>query len=129
MLEFLKRREPKQVKLPELLNPENPVNYNSVLEYLIGLSPKEYEKINKISVIYRDANKQAAKLLGVKDEPTTALKADTQTDDEIESDLDQLLETDPADLKAAMENAPEIPKAQKPQAPAADKKIEVKQPS
>lgn len=129
MLEFLKRREPKQVELPALLNPDNPVNYNSVLEYLIGLSPKEYEKINKISVIYRDANKQAAKLLGVKDEPTTALKADTQTDDEIDSDLDQLLETDPADLKAAIENAPPIPKATKPQAPAADKKIEVKQPS
>lgn len=53
---------------------ESPVNYSSVLDYLIGLSRSDYDKLYKVSTIYRVANKDAAKVLGVKDEPTTALK-------------------------------------------------------
>ena len=103
----------------------NPVNYDSVLDYLVGLDAKEYDKLLKVAVIYRDANKSAAKVLGVKDQPTTKLKDDTPTDDELDEALDGLLETHPDDLKVALATAPEPTEPKKEQAPSKDKKITV----
>lgn len=82
----------KPVELPQVLTEqENPVNYNTVLDYLVGLSQREYEKILKVSSIYRKANKDAAKILGVKDEPTVTLKEEKPTDDQIDDALDTAL--------------------------------------
>ena len=120
-----KKREKQAVELPAILQPENPVNYDSVLDYLVGLDAKEYDKLLKVAVIYRDANKSAAKVLGVKDQPTTKLKDDTPSDDELDEALDGLLETHPEDLKAALATAPEPVEPKKEQAPSKDKKITV----
>jgi hypothetical protein len=39
------RKQQKLVELPALLTqPEDPVNYNSVLDYLVGLSDTDYKK-------------------------------------------------------------------------------------
>ncbi len=125
MFGLFKKRETSQVELPAILQPENPVNYDSVLDYLVGLDNKDYDKLLKVAVIYRDANKSAAKVLGVKDQPTAQLKEPKPTDDEMDDALDGLLETHPDDLKAALENAPEKPEIKKEQAPSKETKITV----
>lgn len=120
MLDFLKRRQPQPVELPTILQPENPVNYDSVLDWLLGLSPADYQKMTKVVDNYREAKKNEARILKVKDEATTQLITTKQTDEEVEADLDMLLETDPKDLKAAM--TADTP----PPAPSNNKKIVVK---
>lgn len=120
------KREKQQVELPAaFMADDNPVNYDSVLDYLVGLDGKEYDKLLKVAVIYRDANKSAAKVLGVKDQPTTKLKDDKPTDEEMEDALDGLLETHPDDLKDAIINAPEKPEVKKEQSPSKETKITV----
>lgn len=120
------KREKKQVELPAaIMADDNPVNYDSVLDYLVGLDAREYDKLLKVAVIYRDANKSAAKVLGVKDQPTTKLKSDTPTDEEMDNALDGLLETHPDDLKDAILTAPEKPEVKKEQAPSKETKITV----
>ena len=49
---------------------DDPVNYNNVLDYLVGLSDDEFEKIKKVASIYRKANKDASEALGVENEPS-----------------------------------------------------------
>jgi len=50
MFGFNQRKNKNSVKLSQILTePENPVNYNSVLDYLVGLSEREYNKIFKVS--------------------------------------------------------------------------------
>lgn len=88
---FNKYRKKEMVKLPPELEPINPVNYNSVLDYLIGLSNQEYNKILKVTDIYRDANKSAAKVLGVKEEPTTSIKSEEPTEEQVEDALDAII--------------------------------------
>ena len=114
-----KQREP--VALPESLMPEDPVNYNSVLDYLVGLSKADYSKMTRSADIYREANQKVAKVIGVKDEPTTAIRTERPevTDDELDNMLNE------PDLNMAfLEDDIELPKPKKPQA--ADKKVEVK---
>lgn len=124
MLKFLKRsKQTNPVELPAILQPENPINYNSVLDYLVGLSKTDFAKMVKSAEIYREANAKVSKITGIPDEPTSQLIEPKQTDEEIDSDLDQLLETDPKDLVAAIVAAPEKPKPTKQQAA---KKIDVK---
>jgi hypothetical protein len=104
MLEFLKRKQPTQaMELPALLQPENPVNYDSVLDWLLGLSKPDYDKMIKVVENYREAKKTEAKILKVKDEATTQLLSHKLTDDEIDDGLDLLIETDPKVLKASLE--------------------------
>lgn len=122
---FGKGREPQAVEIPAILQPENPVNYDSVLDWLLGLSKQDYDKMLKVVTIYRDANMSAAKVLKVKDQATTQLIPAKLTDDEMEEQLDALLETDPADLKAAIEAEQPAPENKKPQAPSKDTKITV----
>lgn len=95
-----RKSENKAIKLaPVLTEPENPVNYTSVLDYLIGLSQSEYGKILKVSGIYRKAKKAEAKILGVKDEPTTMIKEDQPSDTEIDNALDAALDATKIDFE------------------------------
>lgn len=95
MFNFSKRKNNKVTKLPNvLIKEDSPVNYNTVLDYLTGLSKSEFDKIVKVANIYRNANKEASKVLGVKDEPTISLKEDKPTEEEIDIALDTALEAD-----------------------------------
>lgn len=115
-------REP--VVIPEALMPDDPVNYNSVLDYLVGLSDKDYKKMTGSVDIYREANKKVAKLIGVKDEPTTSIS--TEKPELKDEEMDDLLNADPADLTAAfIDDAPKTPAPKKKQS--TEKKIEVKE--
>ena len=121
---FGKRKEASSepVKIPEALQPEDPVNYNSVLDYVVGLSDKDYKTMTASAEIYREANKKVAKLLGIKDEPTTTIKTDKP---EIgEEELDDTLNADPDKLKQAFIDYAPAPKQKKKQA--SERKIEVK---
>lgn len=114
---FGKQREPQPVELPAILQPDDPVNYNSVLDWLLGLSDKDYKTMQDVVQVYREAGKTTAKLLKIKDQPTTALLPTVQSEEQIDADLDGLLETHPDDLKAAIINEPIAEKPKKKQAP------------
>lgn len=69
-------RKSKQDALPPLWSAQElqelgQVDYNSVLDYLVGLSDKDYETVLKVSEIYRHANEKANSVLGLPAEPTT----------------------------------------------------------
>lgn len=116
---FKRKNKPGLESIPSVLTQqEDPVNYNTVLDYLVGLSKPEYDKIFKVSGIYRAADKEAAKVLGVKDEPTRTLATPKPTDEEIDDALDHALAGD------FIDDAPEAPKPVKQQA--SSKKIEIK---
>lgn len=128
MFDFLKRREPKApMELPGILQPENPVNYNSVLDYLVGLSDKDYKKMTGSAEVYRKANKDVAKIVGIKDEPTHTLMAEKPTEEQVDKDLDNML--DEPDLAAAFlaDDEPKADEPHKPQAPSKSKQIDVKE--
>lgn len=121
----LTKRNKQQPGQTFLIEPENPVNYDSVLDYLVGLSKFDYEKLIKVSNIYRNANKDAARVLGVRDQPTTQLKEEKPTEGAVDAALDNMLQQDDlttAFLDDAAQPAPEIKKEQ---APSADKKIKI----
>jgi hypothetical protein len=121
-----KKRKANPVELPALLAKDaNPVNYDSVLDYLVGLSEEDYKKICKVTGIYREANKKAATVLNVEDQPTTSLVEDKLTDEEIDESLDQLLETPADDLKEAIVNQAVADEPKKVQAPSKETKITV----
>lgn len=108
------KREPQEVELPAILQPEDPVNYNSVLDWLLGLSDKDYKTMLEVVKVYRDAGRTTAKLLKIKDTPTTELLPVVPSEEQVDEELDQLLETHPDDLKAAIlkEQPAEKPKKQ-----------------
>lgn len=118
-----KSRSSEPVILPEAMKAEDPVNYNSVLDYLVGLSNDDFKKMTKSAEIYRKANREVASLLDVEDEPTTAIKTEKPelTDDE----MDDMLNADSDALQSAfLDDAP----ASKPKkAQTSDKKVEVKE--
>lgn len=99
--------------------PEDPVNYNSVLDYLVGLSKSDYTKMIKSAEIYRDANSKVAKVIGIKDEPTTTIKNDRP--EITDEDLDDLLENG----MNFIDEGPVQDKPKKAQSP--NKKIEVQE--
>lgn len=115
MFDFLKRREPKKpMELPALFQSENPVNYDNVLDWLLGLSKPDYDKMIKVVENYREAKKTEARILKVKDEATTQLLSHKLTDEEIDEGLDTALATDPEDLAAAfIEDQPVVPETAK----------------
>lgn len=126
ILDNLKRKsaERKPVAIPESFKAEDPVNDNSVLDYLVGLSPEDFKKMTKSAEIYRKANKDVANLLDVEDEPTTSIqpvKSEISDDD-----LDEMLSADKDDLTAAFLED-EIPADNKKKPQATEKKIEVKE--
>lgn len=62
--------------LPALLSDEDidfstGVNYSTVLDYLVGLSGDDYTKICQVAAVYRQADYEACKVLGVENEPST----------------------------------------------------------
>lgn len=118
---FKAKREPQPVELPTILQPEDPVNYNSVLDWLLGLSDKDYKTMLEVVQVYRDAGKTTAKLLKIKDMPTTELLPTKPSDEQIDSELDDLLETHPEDLKAAIMNEQPAEKPKKQHAPKSKK--------
>lgn len=123
---FGKRKEVggEPVTIPAALQAEDPVNYNSVLDYVVGLSDKDYKTMTASAEIYREANKKVAKLLGIKDEPTTTIKNDKPVLGEDE--LDAMLSANKDDLAAAfIDDAPRAPAAKKAQS--TERKIEVKE--
>ena len=114
------KKDERGVERPEMFEPVDPVNYNSVLDYLVGLSKPEYDKMIKVTGIYRDANKSAAKVLGIKDEPITTIKNEAPSEESIDQELDSLLDTD---IPFLTDDEPDLPKPKKSQA--TDKKIAV----
>lgn len=122
---FGKRKEARSepVSIPAAMQPEDPVNYNSVLDYVVGLSDRDYKKLTASAEIYRDANKKVAKLLGIKDEPTTAIS--TEKPELGEDELDAMLNANPEDLKQAFIDDQPPAKAKKAQS--TERKIEVKE--
>lgn len=49
------------------------VNYDSVVDWLVGLSDEDYSKVCKVADVYRKAHTDAAGVLGTPNEPTTAI--------------------------------------------------------
>lgn len=118
-----KRGATEPVSIPAVLQPEDPVNYNSVLDYVVGLSDKDYKKLTASAEIYRDANKKVAKLLGIKDEPTTTIS--TEKPEISDDELDAMLSAQPGELTTAfIDDAPVSPKPKKAQS--TERKVEVK---
>lgn len=68
-------RKPKKV-LPPLISDEEMaiytgINYENVLEWLVGLSADDYAKVLQVGNIYRKADQEAAAALGSPNEPVT----------------------------------------------------------
>lgn len=120
-MDLFKRKPKLDVdKLPPILtDQEEPVNFNSVLDYLTGLSDPEYKTMIKATEAYRATNKVVAKLIGVKDEPTTTIAIAKPTDEEIETAMDDTLAGN------FIDEAQDTPKPKKRQA--STKKVEVKE--
>lgn len=112
------------VVIPEAMKMQDPVNYNSVLDYLVGLSQDDFKKMTKSAEIYRKANRDVAGLIGVEDEPTTSIQtSQPELEDE---DLDNMLAANSDDLTAAfLEDELPVDKVKKPHA--TERKIEVKE--
>lgn len=66
-----KNQQARATYFGEPIIPEDPVNYDQVLEYLVGLSAEDYTAICQVAAIYRQADFEAAKVHGRKLEPTT----------------------------------------------------------
>lgn len=64
----------KKQELPPLITDEElfpSVNFDTVLEWLVGLSAKDYAKVCEVARIHRVADQQSAAVLGRSAEPTT----------------------------------------------------------
>lgn len=79
----------KRVELPPLLSDEEidaalepPVNYQSVVDYLVDLPKLDYEKLLKVVDIYRNADKDVAKTLGIKLQPTATIDKESKAESE-----------------------------------------------
>ena len=49
---------------------DDPINYNSVVDWLVGLTAGDYSKVLSVSGIYRKANNEACKALEIDCQPT-----------------------------------------------------------
>lgn len=70
---------------------DEPASYETALNYLIGLSAEEYTKVTQVAAIHRQANYEAAKVLGIDDEPTTFI---TPPEPEVPADEPNFLDDD-----------------------------------
>lgn len=61
-------------------------NYESALNFLVGLSGEDYDKVLGVAQVYRQADYEAHKILGKPSEPTTFINPPepTAVDDEPE---------------------------------------------
>lgn len=67
---FTNKKKPVAVEQTE----DQPANYTTALEYLIGLSSDDYTKICHVAAIHRQADYESCQVLGIKCEPTTSIK-------------------------------------------------------
>ena len=51
--------------LPYAEDAKGEVNHNSVLDYMLTLNDEDYDKLLKVSAVYRQANKKAAEIMGI----------------------------------------------------------------
>jgi len=72
----------------------NPVNYDTVLDYLTSLNAEDFEKIFKVSTIYRKANTEAADVLGLVETATASISTELSEDEQDDEDLENLLDDD-----------------------------------
>lgn len=88
-------------ELPPLITDEELdeaiVNHDSVLEYLVDLSKADYEKMLKVANIYRNADKDARKVLGIKGDATNEITKETRLEAKLDDDLPFLLDDEPAE--------------------------------
>ena len=91
--------------------PVQPVDYNSVLEYLQGLSDEDYAKVTKVATIYRKANADACAALGIEFEPTAAI-VEPEPEEQLVSELPESINLDDDDELdiAFLEDEPETAK-------------------
>jgi hypothetical protein len=69
---------------------ENPVNHNSVLDYMLELSDDDYDKLLKSAKVYREANRKVAGIMGVPDVAAQGEKVEVR----IEKPESEFIETD-----------------------------------
>lgn len=81
------------------IEPPTIVDYNSVIEYLTGLSPEDYTKICQVAAIYRQSEYEASKALGVENEPSTFIVQPEEEDISL-----PFLEDEPKPRKVAKRN-------------------------
>ena len=72
---FKKRRDWKDIFSNDQVAKQK-VNYEQTINYLTGLSRSDFDKIVKVAGIYRVANKEASKIIGIKEEPTVSIQED-----------------------------------------------------
>lgn len=96
---------------------EPTANYDTVLEWLIGLSRAEYNKVLKVAEIHRKANQDAAAALGIANEPTTSINP--PSDKPKLSDLPKnfILDDDDELAKAFLDDEPKKVKINKTEKP------------
>ena len=82
---------------------EQPVSeYDTALDFMVGLSDQEYKKLHEVADIYRAANKKASKVLGIKQEPSNSLNLENPDKTAIYDKYDQKLLED--ELDAGLSN-------------------------
>lgn len=120
--------------------PEIKADYDLVMNWLIGLSEDDFNKVIKVAGVYRKADVDANTALGIETKPTTSIQPPYLfTDAEIKAAIDEADiradELDPIDMAFLDEDEPtgfldDDPSAVSPTAPATatrtTKKIDVK---
>lgn len=95
-----------------LFDPIEPTaNYDTVLDWLVGLSRAEYNKVLKVADIHRKANQDAAAVLGIANEPTTYIEHP------LELPKSRLLDDDDELAKAFLDDEPKKVKINKTEKP------------
>ncbi len=91
----------KKRSLPPLVSDNSTpvINFNTVVEYLEGLSKQDLDKLLKVVNIYRNASKDVNKVLGIKDEPSVTINKETADESELSpaDSIDFLLDEEPAE--------------------------------
>ena len=80
---------------------DQPANYNTALDYLIGLSAEDFAKVVKIAEAYRQTDYVAAGILGIENKPSTFIKKPVQKEPVL------------SEYKVKFEKLPIKPKAKK----------------
>ena len=80
--------------LPYADDAQGEVNHNSVLDYMLTLNDEDYDKLLKVSAVYRQANKKAAEIMGIEqfEQPDAEAELENATkapSNQPESDEDQ----------------------------------------
>ena len=97
-----KKQEPSDDLLSEIDEQlENPVNHNSVLDYMLELSDDDYDKLLKSAKVYREANRKVAGIMGVPDVAAQGEKVEVRI--EKSDDPDFIPTGNPQDMIAHVE--------------------------